>query len=262
MSDLPAPAWFVRLDRSVLGPITLAELRRLVQSRRIAPATLVSRDAQNWVTASALPALRDEFAALPSAPPSLPVSSASTTLRPVWIAGGILVGVGGSLLVLVCLGVLLITAGNSDPVAGTNTVLESAPAPAVNPAAEATAATWLALQEELSRVRQLKDPQDFVVIASRIERLPTVNVDTDLVQFVLSLSALMRESSLFARRQSDPNQFFEAILRGANGDPLGTYNDQRRDQNTFLQRWAEMESYAARLRAVLSQRYGAEFPAI
>ena len=262
MSDLPQPAWFVRLDDAVSGPMTLAELRRLVQSRRVGPTTLVSRDAQKWVTASALPALRDELVGIPSAPPPVPVGSASTTLRPVWIAGGILVGVGGFLLLLVCLGILLSASGNGEPVTNANPVAQAEPAPAVNAVAEGTAATWLALREELSRIRQLKNPQDFAVIASRIERLPTVNVDTDLVQFVLSLSALMRESSLQAQRQSDPSLFVEAIMRGANGDPFGTYNDQRRDQNTFLQRWTEMESYSARLRAVLSQRYGVEFPAI
>lgn len=261
MADLPQPVWFVQLNGRAFGPVTLADLRRMARDSQLLPETPLSRDGTTWFPASSLPALRDEFVLLPTVPPPLPVGADNTaSLRPVWIAGGIVTGIGGLLLFLVCLGVVLAAAGSGQPAAGTNPVAQ--PAPAVNPVAEATAGCWLTLRQEFNRLRQLKTPQDFAAVATRLESLPAVNVDTDLVQFVLSLAALLRESSLHAQRQSDPNLFFEAVMRGANGDPFGTYNDQLRDQKALLQRWAEMESYSARLRAVLSQRYGAEFPAI
>jgi len=120
----------------------------------------------------------------------------------------------------------------------------------------------MTLRQELATVSQVKTPADMQQLAVRIETLPVVNVDANLVEFALELSSLMRESAEIARRLNDPSTFVALMIRGASGDVFGPANEHFREQNALTQKWNAMQAWATRIRAVLSQRYGAEFPPI
>ena len=266
MSDLSHPAWFVQLDGGISGPITLADMRRLARSRRVVPNTLVSRDGQKWFPAFSLPVLRTDFEGssrdvpAPPVPPTPILRADSRPLRPVWIAVGILCCIVVLGACVLCIAVLSNLEKSSSNAAAPSSGRTSDSAGGLSQAGASTAVYWLSVQREVAQIPQVKNTAELTVIATRLERLPVVDIDPDLIQFTIELASLIRDSAQQVQRQKDPDLFLETIVRGVSGDPLGTLNEQRRAQNGIFDRWTAMQSYAARLRATLSQRYGVEFP--
>ncbi len=96
--------------------------------------------------------------------------------------------------------------------------------------------------------------------AAVIEGLPTLDVDPDALEAGLRLSNFLRLTADNVERQNDPALFFEAMLRGAAGDPLGTYNESRAQQNAIEQEFRGVLQHLAIVRTTLTARYRTEFP--
>jgi hypothetical protein len=96
--------------------------------------------------------------------------------------------------------------------------------------------------------------------AAVIEGLPTLDVDPEALEAGLRLSSFLRWAADNAARQNDPALFLEAMLRGAAGDPMGTYNESRAQQNAIEQEYRGVLQHLAIVRTNLTARYRTEFP--
>jgi hypothetical protein len=125
-------------------------------------------------------------------------------------------------------------------------------------------------------------------VADQIRRIPTLNVDEDVVQYGLQFADFAAKwSSLFGdhgryiqvvreheRNATSGEAMLEAFLRGAlANDPVGKYNEVQSgterlrrigqilsDRKTSLESEGEnLESMGAKIRATLTQRYGIQF---
>ncbi len=128
--------------------------------------------------------------------------------------------------------------------------------------AEASLQYWLRLKQVVSAPLQ-PGPNaiaQLTGVVAQIEAIPVVNVDSDLVGFAYDTCALLRAGIQNNQRQGEVGYFVECFLRGFSGDFLGPLNDQIQTSNAMQSRFQALSQQAKRLRAVLSQRYGFEFP--
>jgi DNA-directed RNA polymerase subunit RPC12/RpoP len=125
---------------------------------------------------------------------------------------------------------------------------------------------WNALPTILGRInaQQLKTPQGVVSTlnstARLIEQLPTVDVDSDAIHCGLLLHGWLRAMAADAQRNNSPALLIEAFARGYQGDLFGPFLDSVHANAALEQRFVEMQNQFKSARAILSSRYGIEFP--
>lgn len=259
--------WYVKIGGRVCGPLTIAELESLARRGAILRSSPASRDRRSWGRASELP----DLASIWSQPRPATAGPASTAPavgpnpRPVSLtwhdAGAVVAKLFGLLMTVLVVGNIVFRGFANRP--GAASPAATAPQ-SVNPVSAATRAYWMALKNELSSSVP-QGPQGIgylVTKAGRIESLPVLNVDPDLLAYSLQLTELLQQVVQLGRRQNDPSILIESFVRGAAGDPLGTTRDQLEASRAIQERASQLQYRGTQLRAVLSQRYGVELPAL
>jgi hypothetical protein len=98
--------------------------------------------------------------------------------------------------------------------------------------------------------------------ASQIRGLPTADVDPDAVQCGNDAAVVLNNLADFVEQSNNPGVLVEAFLRGAAGDPFGATADMLDAQSAVSQQLKQVQAELDNARAVLSSRYGVEFPAL
>jgi hypothetical protein len=93
-----------------------------------------------------------------------------------------------------------------------------------------------------------------------IENLPTAGVDPEAVKTCLSVAALFKAKADVSDAITSPAFLMEAFIRGADGDPFGASMDGFYADNAVNERYKIVREQVVRTRALLSSRYGREFP--
>jgi hypothetical protein len=151
---------------------------------------------------------------------------------------------------------LLAPGGSSD---------QSAAPPQANLALDATWEYWHAIGAQFQPVSPPVSSADQAALrleqmATALEQLPTVHVDSDAVQFGLDFAATLRAMAARVRRRNDPSVLFESMFRGYMGDPFGVAVEEMHLDREFAQQAEAIEQQYQRTRATLTARYGVEFP--
>lgn len=97
---------------------------------------------------------------------------------------------------------------------------------------------------------------------ARIDALPTSGVDPDAVECGSALRRLLRVTASELRRLNSPEHFLESFVRGYQGDVLGPIVEYSQTNSAINQQASDVQDLLARARAMLSSRYGIEFPPI
>ena len=126
-------------------------------------------------------------------------------------------------------------------------------------------------------------------IAQQIIAIPVLNVDEEVTAYASQVvevlnetasfqedfAALLDETKAFADNADSLDKGVEAFLRGAMGDPLGTYNDTKAQgsqleqrRQALLNRWHDVQTRTQSvfdaqhlaIRATLARKYNREFP--
>lgn len=254
--------WFVQVNSQVCGPLNITELRELIRAQVVTAQSPVSRDGKNWQRVLEVPELCGSAGQTPSiqASATAVVSSPSRSMSPLVLLA---VAAFGVVSVLLCSGAVLgLLADHGAPSAAARPGASPGTATTHDPVAEATYQYWMQLKQIAANPLQ-PGPAVIAQLATtvaRVEGLPVVNVDSDLVAFAYDFSALLRAVMENGRRQGDVTYFVECFLRGFSGDFLGPLNDQVQTTNSLQSQLQALDQHEKRLRAVLSQRYGFEFP--
>lgn len=207
----------------------------------------------------------------PEAPPS-----AGGWSGPAWLLGGIVLG---SLVVLTCGGLflLLVVIGASEP--GESGPTASAPpvsAPSDPPpptreqiVAQQTYEYWCGLTQIIRSVLPSDTRPDAQTMAAlfrqavaKIRALPTSDVDQDAVQCGIDAATVFANLAGYIDHENDPARLVEAFLRGAAGDPFGPAADSLSTHSALGQQLQQIAIEFDNARAILSSRYGVEFPSI
>lgn len=261
------PRWWLLIDGRPEGPHSQAYILACLNAAQLRGDTLACLDGgQDWKTLSTWP----QFAAFPPplpVPPPAPIivtqrASSNGSGFPFvwWLVGGLAGCVflcGFGLAALSILG-------------GVNNAPIEAPVnpPMVMPFdGNRTLAYWNQARESLRPLATAPagtDPAQRIALtrqaAAVIEGLPTLDVDPDALEAGLRLSSFLRWTADNAARQNDPALFLEAMLRGAAGDPMGTFNESRAQQNAVEQEYRGVLQHLAIVRTNLTARYRTEFP--
>lgn len=272
--------WYVRLNGQTIGPLSESELRKLVGEGVVTPETPVSRDGHNFENASKL--LGATFHARPpkTAPPHSSASfprrrDANPGPRPGdqrrTIIAMIAVAVTVVLLPIILVAMMAF-------VRGYRSVAEPPVAPVSNEPqvseeyliqqrqAQRTLEFWNALRVAGGEVAACTDDDPSVMsdalreCATRIAALPTADVDPDAVQCGVDFAIVLQNMADHIQRSNDPTMLIESFIRGAAGDPFGTSAELMEAQSDIVKQLQHVREQAVRTRAVLSSRYGVEFP--
>lgn len=264
------PRWWLLIDGRPEGPHGQAYILACLNAAQLRGDTLACLDGgQDWRPLSSWP----QFAAFPPPLPAPPPAPIIVTQGPAsggsgspivwWLVGGLACCVflcGFGLAAISMLG------------GGVNNSSIEAP---VNPQmatpfdGNRTLAYWSQARESL---RPLVTTPAGTAAAQRIaltrqaaaviDGLPTLDVDPDALEAGMRLSNFLRWGADIAERQNDPAIFFESVLRGAAGDPLGTYNESRAQLNAVEQEYRGLLQHVAIVRTNLTARYRTEFPSL
>ena len=266
-------AWYVRLGDRVLGPMSEAELRDLALRGSVTAQTPVSQDKTNWTEAAAVQGI--VFGVPPPPTPPLPSPAYSQPaiggrFNPVWLIVGILVGGVGvvvcGFLVLVAIGML---AGSGEPNRGPaiENVASSAPT-REQIVGQKTFAYWNGIRSATVNSGQLNERTPQATVAAlrgatgRLRALPAADVDPVAVQCGNDMATALGNLADFIEQSNNPGLLVEAFVRGAAGDPLGTTADVLDAQSAISQQVKQVQAEVDNARAVLSSRYGVEFPSL
>jgi hypothetical protein len=270
---MASQGWYIRLDEQVLGPISEAELRDLAMRGAANAQTPVSCDGVSWTEAATLPGITFGIPLSRSpSPPPIPSTHVlpSGQLSSGWLFGAIL---GGGVLVLICSGLLLVVlaalAKDSTPASSPAVAdLPLQPSASEQAIAQKTLVYWQALGRVLSQGGPPGDATAQIAVtswhgmAARIRALPTSGVDPDAVQCGLDVATVLDNMADFVAQSNSPAILVEAYLRGAAGDPFGTAAEILDARSNLQRQLQQVQSELDSARAVLSSRYGIEFPAL
>lgn len=257
--------WYLRLKQEILGPLSEAELRDLAQRGALLPDTPVSQDRTRWTTAASVAGI-----VFPPPPPPAHASPdqrpAGAGTRPVlrWLLAGMALGamgllVGGGLLWGILAGVLE-PPTTEEPVSALPTRQEIL--------AEGTLRYWQALravvaedptktgtntEAMVTRIRQM---------AAQIRDVPTSDVDPDAVQCGIDVACALKDVADQVEANNSPAVLVEAFLRGLGGDPFGKGAEMLEAQSALQGKCRRVQTRLNNTRAILSSRYGVEFPPI
>ena len=261
------PRWWLLIDGRPEGPHSQAYILACLNAAQLRGDTLACLDGgQDWKPLSTWP----QFAAFPPplpVPPPAPIivtqpAASDGSGSPIvwWLVGGLAGCVflcGFGLAALSMLG-------------GVNNAPNEAPSnpPMAMPFdGNRTLAYWNQARESLRPLASAPAntaPAQRIALtrqaAAVIDGLPTLDVDPDALEAGLRLSTFLRWGADNAERQNDPALFFEAMLRGAAGDPMGTYNESRAQRNAIEQEYRGLLQHLAIVRTNLTARYRTEFP--
>ena len=243
----PAPAagakeWFYNTGDSKIGPVDEAFIKNLIVGGHVKGDTLLWKTGMpNWLEA------RQFF---PNA-----FGKPRRMTGAIWasIILGLLLLVGSAGGVAYKMGVFDQTASSVTDEGGD----VPAPAPSASEA-DTTLAYWAQLREVLSVGGTTAD--DAEARARSLDAVAVSDVDPEAVAFALDLSAFCRDIASFTRKQDDPAFYFDAFLRGAQGDALGVARETIDSAKEIKARHGQLQSKAGQLRATLSRRHGREFP--
>jgi len=270
--------WYIRLGNEEIGPLSNDELRDLALRGGIQPQAPVSQDRTTWVNATTVPGLVFRPQSMP--PAMAPVSSlpASPSRFSVgWLVGGIILGGVGviaiGLLVLIVIGALSPDPQPASFDASTRQAGfdpgQGAPSLAPSPeqiVAENTYRYWLGIRATIAKSGKVNQAtpqattQALRTAAAQIRALPASNVDPDAVQCAISAATVLGNLADHIEQTNNPAIFVQAIIRGAAGDLFGPMADALDADSAMAQQLQQVEAMLANARAVLSSRYGVEFP--
>ena len=247
--------WYVRIYDDKIGPMSERELHDLARRGGLKSDSLVSQDGVQWRLASSLPELQ-----FGTAVPLIRSSSGASGNFGLVIA---LLSAGALIALMVAIFVVARVA--LVPERQTHNQYSQAEAAYPSSVADLTFAYW---QQVQSLTSQLNDPkhtaESFPVacrnIAVGIYSLPAQSVDQEAVQCVHEVATVLGYLADFIERSNSPDLLVEAFLRGAAGDLLGPTIEHMESQKIVLQQVQYVTGESQRVRAILSARYGAEFP--
>ena len=132
--------------------------------------------------------------------------------------------------------------------------------------AQKTLAYWRATGDATNRALQADQRSPQAVIAGirqavgQIRSLPAVDVDPDAIQCGNDVATVLGNLADFTEQSNNPGLLVESFLRGMAGDPLGTLAEQLNAQSALGQQLKQVQTELDNARAILSSRYGVEFP--
>jgi hypothetical protein len=260
-----APKWYFAQNGKKMGPLLWEELRELSRSGIVSPTTMVLQEGSaRWVEArSVFPAAcgtesanvnsGSEGAAKRSCDAAAPSSSRSQRSKKseTWVGAGV---VAGFIIVAV-----LLPKNWLNPRPRNKTPDSGSPH-----ARNATFHYWAQVNDILSALAQL--PREDAIWGLRqtaiaIQRLPTLNVDLDVVGWSLRVAQVCEQFAACMESSRNPTILLEFFLRAVNNDlttvPLGLLADDR----IAWSNGERVHQEGLRLRATLTARYRTEFPA-
>jgi len=138
--------------------------------------------------------------------------------------------------------------------------------PAINPAAQATFAYWLRINEAFQPLAKLNSQQAsaasqlFGQVAAQLKGIPTLGVDLDAVDCALTLARAFDAMATFLESSNSPAMLLDAFIRGYQGDTLGIYNELSVANRQVGELMRGAANRCDEVRALLTARYGVEFP--
>lgn len=258
--------WFIRLENQVLGPMSEAEVLELAKRGGITPQTPVSMDGVRWSIAANIPQIIFGNKPVPPSPPTvLPVHQNPS--HPWTLVIGI--AIGGAVVLFGGLGLLIVIG----LVVGKTPSKTASSPPNAQPALtheqiviQKTYSYWASLKEIDARDLPKNGDAQALILALRnivqsIRALPTADVDPDAVRLGNDLATLWSNLADVLEENNDPGKIVEAMLRGAGGDIFGPALEALDEQSAITQQIRAVQNEFANARAILSSRYGVEFPA-
>jgi hypothetical protein len=252
-NSMKSKSWHIKLKAHLVGPLSSNELADLADKRSITRDTPVSPDGQRWIVAGSIQGL--EFPQ--SNPPAVPSLAVRWSIdRIAWPRGWgrnqrVAAGIGIALAVIIL-------------IAFARTIVSPS-----NATGDRTFDYWTHVRSALQSAAKTFRAEDSEAavescrkIAESIEALPTAGVDQDAVTAGLALAALFKAKADVDETISSPAFLMQAFIRGANGDPFGASLDGLNANNAVNQRSKLVREKMRQTRAILSSRYGREFPPI
>jgi hypothetical protein len=105
----------------------------------------------------------------------------------------------------------------------------------------------------VTRVRQM---------AAQIRDVPSSDVDPDAVQCGIDVACALKDVADQVEANNSPAVLVEAFLRGLGGDPFGKGAEMIEAQSALQDQCRQVQTRLDNTRAILSSRYGVEFPPI
>jgi hypothetical protein len=134
--------------------------------------------------------------------------------------------------------------------------------------AEGTLRYWQALRAVVAEdpTRTRTDAEAMVTrirqMAAQIRAIPTSDVDPDAVQCGLDAACALKDVADQVEANNSPAVLVEAFLRGLGGDPFGKGAEMLEAQSALQGQCRRVQTRLDNTRAILSSRYGVEFPPI
>jgi GYF domain 2 len=253
-----ATLWYVKLGEQSIGPMTQEELVDLSRNGNIGSQVLVSIDQLNWNPAGSLQGLG--FA---STPPPLPAFRASVP-HPSVIWKLVACVAAGLLAIFV-----IVRAATPPEVQPFQPSADSS-----RPLLEARAANrayqyWIKVSAILKTgsTNASAGVSALRVAAASVEGLPTAGVDPEAINAALAFAAVLTECADLVDSENNPSdqasEFVAGFYGGWSGDfqPLVHRLESKTEAHkTVASHIRGVHDQAIKTRAILSSRYGIEFP--
>jgi hypothetical protein len=260
--------WYLKLGNETIGPITDAELNELAIKGNISPETPVSIDRETWAAIGTISGLATRFlgAVSASVPPATTRGAGSNIVGWAFLLGFILWCVVSTL------------PGKKQPAPQSSTVVDASSKSQVHTTtapqsqiAKRTCEYWLQVGGIMSQTSPTKDMAAniaaFRSFAGSIERLPTAGTDPDAVRWALELASVLRECAVTIESQNDPSNQADDVVRGFYAGWSGDFQPLMREWESRSEKskavaghFKAVQQHAVETRALLSSRYGVEFP--
>lgn len=140
--------------------------------------------------------------------------------------------------------------------------------PALSPQGQRTFEYWNRFNAAVGRglSRQPRTPQEIIATCSQmayeIDQLPATNIDPDAIRSGLALRTWLVALASETERRNSPGALVGAFIRGYQGDVFGPFLDESAATTALGQSLRDVQNQLVSARAILSSRYGAEFPRI
>lgn len=272
--------WFIQSGNEIVGPLSSKELRILAASGGLQPNTPVSANRRLWIPADSIPGLELKVPQQSSTVPevssgdSLPKSDETPSPFQLTLSASHFKWIKGTLFCLLLVSAQVVSwymkqPRPAPPIANAKTPAQKPPdaeLTATQIMGAATLTYWASARQELQNgMRDAINANNLQRLAGwivRVENLPVRNVDPSATQTVLEVCTGLRATLQMNAQSKDPGLFLEAFARGMNGDPVGTGLELRRETKRVEQQLQAAARSATRMRVLLSQHYGIEFPAL
>jgi GYF domain 2 len=239
--------WYVKLGEESIGPLTNDEFMELARTGSVGPQTAVSPDQLTWIQARTVQGLI--FA--PTQPPMLPIQASRRT-----------VAKRNARWTLVVLGAVVVVVILIVLVANTGALTQE------SQNVNRTYQYWNQVSAVFKSASGTPPGvSTFRFVAASVEKLPTVGVDPEAINCALSVTGVLKECADLMESENDPSenagQFLRGFYGGWSGDfqPLLHELESKNDRHKALASHAKTaQQQMIQTRAMLSSRYGVEFP--